>query len=220
MKTSIIIATAAALLVDTTTAASLERRADLVAADIVAQIAPSSKTCADARQCRTNVQVGTAMVEAFQAYDIYEPVAMASILALIALESVEFRYKRNLQSTNPAQEQEFHWGQGTSNMQVYKYNLEFAKSFNKLKGQVIPGDTMEAKNRVLDLVTADEYNFKSGPWFYAKQADCAPAREAAKGVKPNVDDVYQAHMKCVGVDTNNDERRKYWDAAKKAFNLA
>ncbi|KXJ91780.1 hypothetical protein Micbo1qcDRAFT_161802 [Microdochium bolleyi] len=223
MKTSTAVITAATLLAGTTTAASFERRATggapLVASDIIATIAPKSTSCADTKECRTNVQVGEAFIQAFLAYEIYQPAAMASILALVALESGEFKYKRNLQHANPADDQKIHWGQGTSNMQLATFNLEFARSFPELASQVgTPGDTMEAKNKILDLVVDDKYNFKSGPWFYATQADCAPAREAFKGT--DADAGYQAHMKCVGVDASNAERMQYWTLAKKAFNLA
>lgn len=69
---------------------------------------------------------------------------------------------------------------------------------------------------MLDLVTADEYNFGSGAWFYATQ--CEPAHAATSG---QPDAWFQAYMGCVGVSTSiQPDRLTYWDSAKVAFGLS
>lgn len=66
------------------------------------------------------------------------------------------------------------------------------------------------------MVTADEYNFGTGPWFYATQ--CAPAQALTSG---QPDAWFQAYMACVGVSTTvQPARLTYWDSAKTAFSLA
>ncbi|KAJ1334103.1 putative chitinase [Microdochium nivale] len=222
MKTCTIITAAATLLAGTTSAATFDRRAaaaagPLVAADIIAAVAPTSVSCTGASvadECRTNVQVAPALIDAYLAYGIYEPTAMASILALLALESGEFRYKRNLQHAKP--DATTHWGQGTANMQGADFNVEFAKSFPELASKVAEGTTMEIKNKNLDLVVDDRYNFKSGAWFY--KTKCPDAQQAFKGT--DYDAAFAAHMACVGVPATDESRQKYWQAAKKAFGLA
>ncbi|KAH7039736.1 uncharacterized protein B0I36DRAFT_357131 [Microdochium trichocladiopsis] len=220
MKTSSIFAAAAVMLAGSAVAAPLERRAELVAADIVAQIAPKSVSCAaGSDECRTNKQVGEALVEAMLAYEIYNPAAMASITALIALESGEFVYKRNLQHDGA---DSIHWGQGTSNMQTFKYQLLFANSFPEVASQVAALGAVDgnkaAMNKVLDLVVDDKYNFKSGPWFYATQCG-ADVHSAFEG--SDLDKAFELHMACVlGSGSIAPERTAYWNTAKKAFGLA
>jgi len=219
MKAFSVIAVAATLLAGSAAASPVERRGALVAADIIAKIAPSSVSCANTDECRTNEQVGAALIQAMLDYEIYNPAAMASIIALIALESGEFKYKRNLQHDNAAQA--IHWGQGTSNMQMFKFNLMFANSFPELKDKVTAiGSTdnnQQAMNKVLDLVADDKYNFKSGPWFYATQCG-ADVHSAFEG--SDVDAAFKAHMACVlGSGEVTAERTAYWTKAKAAFGL-
>lgn len=221
MKASSVIAAAGALLAGSTVASPIERRdTPPSAASIVAQIAPSSVSCANTDECRTNEQVGAALITAMVDYEIYSLSAMASIIALIALESGEFKYKRNLQHDNAAQA--IHWGQGTSNMQMFKFNLMFANSFPELKDKVAAiGSTdnnQEAMNKVLDLVADDKYNFRSGPWFFATQCG-ADVHNAFKGT--DHDAAFKAHMACVlGSGEVTADRLAYWTKAKAAFGLS
>lgn len=190
--------------------------ADLVAADIVAYIAPTSTSCETTDECRTNEQIGPLLVQAMFKNEIYDPAAMASILALIAFESGDFKYKRNTQYDG---DDELHWGQGTSNMQMFEFNEEYARSITALVPQVEAlGDltTKDKKNELLSLVVADEYCFASGSWFYATK--CAETADPI--FKTDVDKGFEAHMACVlGEGTIAEERMPYWTRAKEAFGI-
>lgn len=91
------------------------------------------------------------------------------------------------------------------------YNVKYANDIPELAAK------SPTESTVLDLVTADEYNFGTGPWFYSTQCDSAKA--AATSAK--ADDWFQAYMSCVGVSTDSQpERLTYWNSAKTAFSLA
>jgi hypothetical protein len=79
------------------------------ATQVLLTIMPSSSSC-DGRgdECRTAVQAGSYLVQAMTKYGLAEPVEQAGVLALIAFESKQMQYKKNL--VNAAA------GQGTSNM--------------------------------------------------------------------------------------------------------
>lgn len=98
-------------------------------------------------------------------------------------------------------------------MQTAKYNILYAQSIPELQGNaaVVAGDAAG----VLDLVTADEYSFASGVWFFATQ--CSEA--VKEGVVNNGQAGWENYLTgCVGV-TDTSDRIKGWEAAKKAFGL-
>lgn len=88
------------------------------------------------------------------------------------------------------------------------YNVMYANSIPELAAK------SPTESTVLDLVTADEYNFGTGPWFYSTQ--CESAHAATSGA---ADDWFDAYMSCVGI-TVDDARKAYWIKAKTAFSLA
>lgn len=137
---------------------------------------------------------------------------MAAIVALMAFESVDFKYKHNVSPGRP--------GQGTANMQMANYNLMYAKSIDAIKDQVkdinsVDGQSDSTLNHILSLVQPDEYNFASGPWFITTQC----GKDVLDKLDANVDDGFAAYMACVGV-TVTDDRKAYFDRAKKAFGLS
>ncbi|KAI1460499.1 hypothetical protein F4805DRAFT_454921 [Annulohypoxylon moriforme] len=190
--------------------APLKTRDGKTAAEIVAQIAPDSKTCDGSAECRTADQAGPLLADAMLKYSVYSPGQIAGIIALTAFESVNYKYKHNVSPGRP--------GQGTSNMQQFNYNLMYAQSIPELKSKVSGIDANAAddkKNDVLALVNADEYNFGSGPWFLTTQCTKDVQTALAKG-----DDAgFQAYMGCVGVTLTSD-RTAYWTRAKAAFGLS
>ncbi|POS80837.1 hypothetical protein DHEL01_v200752 [Diaporthe helianthi] len=171
------------------------------ATQVLLAIMPSSSSC-DGRgdECRTAVQAGAYLVQAMIKYGLTEPVEQAAVLALIAFESVQMQYKKNL--VNAAA------GQGTSNMQMGGFNVQYANSIPELKAQ------NPTESTVLDLVIADEYNFGTGPWFYSTQ--CQDVKSAAKG---DPDAFFDAYMGCVGVNPDEEGRRPYFTSAKNVFGL-
>jgi hypothetical protein len=181
---------------------------------MVATIAPKSKQCPKDKlpECRTAEEAAPYINRSFHRYGIYSPNAMASVLALIALESGEFQYKRNAFPGRP--------GQGTANMQMAEFNLKYAKSIEKLEPQVANVTTVDGQsdaelNRILDLVVVDDYNFGSGAWFL--RSECG--EKVLSALNKDIDTGFAAHMECVGVDADNEERQAYLTLAKEAFGL-
>ena len=196
-----------ASLVATTAVAQLE------AAQIVQQIAPNAKNCAASNtDCRTAEQAAPYLVQAMQDHNIYCVNQMAATIALMAFESVDFQYKHNISPGRP--------GQGTANMQMAPYNLKYAQSLDGVKDQVAAITTTDGLsddklNSILALVTPDEYNFGSGPWFLATQCD----QSVRDQLTQNADSGWQAYMGCVGVDASDPGRVAYWTRAKAAFGI-
>ncbi|KAI4869979.1 hypothetical protein F4820DRAFT_443461 [Hypoxylon rubiginosum] len=206
------VATAAGLLMaGQALAAPLRARDGGSAADIVAQISPNSKTCAETTECRTAEQAGPLLADAMAKYGLDQAGQIAAVLALTAFESVDFQFKHNVSPGRP--------GQGTSNMQMFNFNLEYAQTFPELKDQVagVTADADDAKkNEVLALVEDDKYNFGSGPWYMTNK--CAAAKDALSAGK-DLDAGFQAYMTCVGVPSVTEDRLAYWTRAKQAFGL-
>ncbi|KAI1116794.1 hypothetical protein F5Y14DRAFT_33682 [Nemania sp. NC0429] len=188
-------------------AAPLSRRDGKTAAQIIGEISPNSLTCSGAPECRTNEQVAPYFVKAMNQYGLGSPGQIAAVLALTAYESVDYKYKHNVSPGRP--------GQGTSNMQMLSFNIEYAQSITALKEKVAAiAAPASAPDKVLDLLTDDEYNFGSGPWFLKNK--CAPS--VADGLAQATDAAFDAYMACVGVSTTP-ERKAYWTRAKTAFGL-
>lgn len=179
------------------------------AAAIVAKIAPGASSCAGSdNECHTAETAAPYLITAMSKYGVTSPGEIAGVLALMAYESVDFKYKHNVSPGRP--------GQGTANMQMYNYNLEYAQSITELSDKVTALGTISSddqKNQLLALVTVDDYNFGSGPWFYTTK--CASARS---DLEQGTDAGFAAYMSCVGV-TVTDDRNAYWTRAKEAFGL-
>lgn len=186
--------------------------ARLEAVPIIQKIAPGSASCdAAATECRTATQAAPFMVQSMAQYQMYSPNEIAAVLSLMAFESVDFKYKHNVYPGRP--------GQGTANMQMAKYNLLYAKSLDGVKDKVadinsVDGLSDDRLNEILSLVTPDEFNFGSGPWFLATQC----GQDVRDSLKGDIDQGFEAYMGCVGV-TVTEERKAYLTRAKDAFGL-
>lgn len=172
-------------------------------AQVILDIMPSSSSCAGrGDQCRTAAQAAPYLVKAMEDYSIATNMEQAGILALVAYESVEMQYSKNLNNAAA--------GQGTSNMQMGTFNVQYASSIDALSAESI------TTSNVLDYVTKDKYNFGTGPWFYSTQ--CTDAQGQTGG---GADAWFEAYMSCVGVSTSaQPERLTYWNSAKKVFGLS
>lgn len=181
-------------------------------AAIIKQISPASASCAGATpDCRTADQIAPHAMGAMHHYGLSSSREMAAVLALMAFESADFKYKHNVYPGRP--------GQGTANMQMPQYNLKYAKSIPAVKGKVanipsVDGLSADKLNEILGYVTPDEYNFGSGAWFLATQCP-GSVRDA---LRANIDNGFNAYMGCVGVDVTP-ERTAYLTRAKQAFGL-
>lgn len=82
----------------------------LLSADTLLKIMPKSASC-DGRgeECRTAAQAANYLGDAMIKYKTTKPMEQAGILALVALESGQMQYKKNLDKTAAA------GGKGTSN---------------------------------------------------------------------------------------------------------
>ncbi|TQV92966.1 hypothetical protein IF1G_08269 [Cordyceps javanica] len=181
-------------------------------ADMIKAIAPGSASCRkDEPDARSAGQAVGFIAKSMQDNGVTDPREVAAVLSLMAFESGDFRYKRNVFPGRP--------GQGTANMQMANFNLLYAQSLPAVRDQVadvkttdgLPADKL---NAILDLVTPDEYNFGSGPWFLTTQ--CAP--DVREKLRADIDTGFAAYMKCVGVEVT-DDRKQYLTRAKKAFGL-
>ncbi|OAA57798.1 hypothetical protein ISF_07039 [Cordyceps fumosorosea ARSEF 2679] len=184
----------------------------LSAVDIIKTIAPKSATCAAGdSECRTAEQAAPHLFDAMNAYGLCDYKQMAAVLALVAFESVQFRYKHNVYPGRA--------GQGTVNMQMPNYNLLYAQSLPGVRDKVagiksVDGASKDTLNEMLALLTVDGHNFASGAWFLATQ--CPQSVRDALAV--NIDTGFTAYMGCVGV-TIDEDRTKYLTRAKQAFEL-
>ncbi|KAK2068730.1 hypothetical protein P8C59_003358 [Phyllachora maydis] len=167
-------------------------------------IMPTSTTCAPATaECRTAAQAAPFFAAAFARHGAGAPAQQAAVLAWVGLESAELKYKHNVVPGRA--------GQGTSAMLMPAWVAEYAGAVG---AGAVGADADPVA--VLALVTPDEYNFGSGPWFLATQ--CAPAMAALGEGGEGVDEAFAAFMACVGT-AMTDERRAYWERAKAVFGL-
>lgn len=187
--------------------------AALTPAEIIAHIAPESVSCEGkpADECRTAEQAAPFIFDSFCQYSLQHPNQMAAVIALMALESGEFGYKRNAFPGRP--------GQGTANMQMPPFNLKYAKSLEDVRDQVANVTTTEGLpdaelDRILDLVVVDEHNFGSGAWFL--RSECPDS--VAEALTVDIDAGFQEYMACVGVEVD-EGRLSYLTLAKEAFEI-
>ncbi|KAI1003962.1 hypothetical protein K3495_g4248 [Podosphaera aphanis] len=188
-------------------------RADEITPAQLLKIVPGSDSCpSPPGECATSSQAAPFLNQAMNKYGIKSPGEKASIIALIAFESGNFKYNTNHFPApgNP--------GQGTRNMQSAAYNLAYAKSIPELAAKTQATSTKGLSpaelNEIRALVLPDKYSWASGAWFLTQQPECADARKA---LQAGGDDGFMAHMKCVGVAPAGDDRLAYWKAAKSAL---
>jgi hypothetical protein len=215
---------AASLLLGSATAIPLaSRTTGNSAVSILQAIMPSSTACPPslAPDCSTATQAAPLLIDAMQAYGVKTAGEIAGILALVGFESNQMQYRHNVAGGpdgkgNP--------GQGTSNMMMPNFVLEFAQSFPELKGQlssILNGassaDSLsdDQKNQVLALATDDNHNFKSGPWFYSTQCSA----EVKTSLKTGTTSGFNDYMSCLGVQVTS-ARTAVWQSAQQAFGLS
>ncbi|KAB8292225.1 hypothetical protein EYC80_007967 [Monilinia laxa] len=184
------------------------------ALDQVTAIAPNSVSCDNPPapgECTTAAQaaqwISKAMGNEFTSAEI------GSMISLMAFETEEFKYNINHYPGTV--------GQGTRNMQMPDFNLQYAQSIDALKGPLanlttattMTGLTADVKNQIMALILTDEYTWGTAPWFLKKY--CADARPLLqKGDEAG----WYAYLKCVGVgDATDPKRLAYWTRAKAAM---
>ncbi|PHH73594.1 hypothetical protein CDD82_5376 [Ophiocordyceps australis] len=196
-------------------AAPTEQSSDAAFASAVQSILdPAAGPCAaNDQECRSGSQAAPFIAAALQKYKLTCAGQAASVISLMAFESVNFRYKHNVSPGRP--------GQGTANMQMASYNLEYARSLSEVRDKIpagvtsVEGQSPQTLNQVLALVQPDEFNFGSGPWFLRNKCDEGVVQGLANG---NVDEGFRKHMACVGVSVD-EARLAYFERAKKALKV-
>ncbi|KAK3945255.1 hypothetical protein QBC46DRAFT_371715 [Diplogelasinospora grovesii] len=165
-------------------------------------IMPTSTTCAGAAfpdECRTAAQAAPFIIKAMTGFSLPE---IAAMLANIGYESDEMKFKHNVSPGRP--------GQGTSNMMLAKWVSPYAASI--FGAGAIAG---KSPDDILAMVTPDEYNFGSAPWFLTQQCGAAVRSALSAGT----DAGWAAYMTCLDVDGSDPARLAYWTRAKSAFGL-
>ncbi|WEW56829.1 hypothetical protein PRK78_002284 [Emydomyces testavorans] len=160
--------------------------------------------CVDAPQtkgqCRTASQAAGPILRSFERYGIADKNEMAALVSLMALESVEFTYQRNIYPGRP--------GQGTRNMQLADWNARYAASIPELKQQLDKGCL--DRDKILDLLLSkDEYDFGSAAWYLTSQCSA----EVRSGLQSGTQDGWEKYITgCVETKVS-DERLQYWQKA-------
>ncbi|KAL8790822.1 MAG: hypothetical protein Q9213_000446 [Squamulea squamosa] len=172
-------------------------------------MAPKSNTCADAKfpaECKTAKEAAPFINASFKTYGITSNGEAAAIISLMAFESGDFKYNINHFPGRP--------GQGTRNMQMPPFNLEYAQSIPALKdGLAKAGTDVKA---VLALLTANgEYDFGSAAWFMKTKC----SEKVRAGLKTGTTEAWKAYItECVGT-TVTDDRQAGWERAAKAMGV-
>lgn len=180
-------------------------------------IAPTSNTCASAPfadECETAATAAPFLIDSMMAYKIYSPPEIAALLSLIAFETGDFKYEKNHFPGRP--------GQGTRNLQMPNFNLEYALSIPALASAakaIAPASTTDGLsddqlNQILALVLPDQYSWASAAWFLTTK--CASIRST---LQAGGQAGFEAYMGCVGTTATSD-RLAYWTRAQAAFGLS
>jgi len=189
------------------------------AASQLLSIAPTANTCVGsmfADECETAATAAPFLINAFMSYKVYSPPELAAIISLIAFETGDFKYAEN---HYPAPGRP---GQGTRNLQMANFNLEYALSISALSDKakaIAPSGTTDGLsddqlNQILALVLPDEYSWASAAWFYTTK--CASIRST---VQAGGQAGLSAYLGCVGT-TPTADRLAYWTRANAAFGLS
>ncbi|KJZ77025.1 hypothetical protein HIM_03346 [Hirsutella minnesotensis 3608] len=209
-------ATASSLLLGAGFASLSAAKVDFAAA--IEQISPGTKSCPDAGgECRTAAQAAPLILKSFRDYNVTCVQEAACLVSLMLLESGSFRYKHNVSPGRP--------GQGTANMQMVNFNLDYAKevipNLPPKFAQAKEGNALSDadKKELLALVTPDEHNFGSAAWFHNVKCDSAAVKTK---MRDNAVEGCKAYLsECVGVgSTITPDRQQLNDKAFQAFGVS
>ncbi|KAI1937944.1 hypothetical protein LOZ66_003526 [Ophidiomyces ophidiicola] len=151
-------------------------------------------------QCRTAKQAAVPILRSFERYAITEKNETAALISLIALESGEFKYQKNVYPGRP--------GQGTRNMQMPQWNERYASSIDELKDSA---QKLKCnKEKILDLLLSkDEYDFGSAAWYVSTQCNA----DVRRGLKEGTQAGWEKYITSCVQTTVSEERLRYWQAA-------
>ncbi|PFH59874.1 hypothetical protein XA68_11766 [Ophiocordyceps unilateralis] len=179
----------------------------------IARIDPSTTSCASSGECRTAAQAGALLSTSFSRHGVRCRQEAACLTALVLLETDHLKYQHNVYPGRP--------GQGTANMQMCRFNAEYAASdpvLRKCFPDVLPvgSDPNEDQcRRVLKcILDHEDKSFDTPAWFWDKKC---PDKDARAKLSNGGIEGCAAYLKsCVGVDGNDQSRvalnRKAYDA--------
>ena len=215
-----------ALALPTPEASSQDQTCDITPQNIIA-MAPTTVSCVNSvafpDECATARDAAPALNSAFKKYDISAPGTRAALIALMLFESGNFVYNQNHFPGRP--------GQGTRNMQMYKFNEEYAtelfgaKAVATAQAEAKDAAQKAGKNEtetandqmrnVLKLVQGPEESFASAAWYLTKKCDAKYETGLATGDM----DGWDAYLtECIETDHTPD-RDTLWIEAKKALGV-
>lgn len=187
---------------------------------VILRADPATGSCDGApepSECATAAQAAPHIDAAMRRFCIHEAPVAAALVDLMLFETGAFKYNRNHFPGNP--------GQGTRNMQMVDFNLEYALDTPALEAQAVAiagspdADAAslsdDKKNDILALVMPDEYSFASAAWFLVTKCPAS----IKQGLAGGDDAAYEAYLtSCVGT-TAAPERMAHWKVTKEAFGL-
>ena len=170
---------------------------------------PTSKTCNKTAQysneCVTAAQAVPWINNSFKTYGITTAGEAAGLIATMGKESGEFKYARHHFGDPQV-------GQGTRNMQMANFNLEYAQSIPAIKEEVLAANGDAGK--ILEiLVSNGDYDFGSAAWFLTTH--CPHLRS---GLASGTDEGWDAYVSWIGASPD-DGRLDYWHKALKVLEV-
>ncbi|KAI5295001.1 hypothetical protein KEM52_002639 [Ascosphaera acerosa] len=178
-------------------------------------IAPNSVYCdtvlPGADQCRTAAQAAGPIKRSWEKYGLQYRGERAAVVAVMAYESVDFRYAVNQAHPDI--------GQGTRNMQSPAFNRLYALSIPEIAATV----NSTTPSQLLDTLNSnDDWSFGSAAWFLTTQCD-AKTRAAVANANRFETEPFIAYVRdCLGVkgadlEAEKEERVRDWKAAMEAL---
>lgn len=142
-------------------------------------------------ECADAARAAPAISKSFTKYGLTTKGEQAAAIALMLFESESFKYKMNHYPGRP--------GQGTYNMQMLKFNEQYATSLG-LPNTGLPNDILNGLNK------SDDVAFGSAAWFMSTQ--CTPAVRTA--LKAGTEEGWNAYISGCVVTTQTPERTAIW----------
>jgi len=209
-------------------AAPLRRQNPAVTACQLVKMDNRTATCNPAGafgdECATAERAAGPISAAFAKFGISTVGEKAALLSLMLFETGGFKFDKN---HFPAPGRP---GQGTRNLQIFKFNLQYALDIpavapqaKALLGPITPSSSQAeidavpdaTKNAVRALVLDDTNSFASAAWFLKASGACA--QSFSDGLKTGTVAGWESYITgCVGT-TVTDDRRAAYDAALKAL---
>ncbi|KAH0553211.1 hypothetical protein GP486_006616 [Trichoglossum hirsutum] len=210
-----------------------------ITVDQLIQISPDSASCDGAKypaECATAAQAVPFINDGFAKYGITSTAEKAAIISLMMSESGDFKsnfrhdvvgqgsklFYLPLFSSVAARSKSNPFSNTARNMQMFKFNEEYANTFPELQCQVAgilsnaPESDPGAQTAILGLVLPNKFSFGTAMWFYTNK--CSP--DIRSGVQTGSQEGFENYLSiCVGT-TLTDRVKGLFPTAKKALGIA